>query len=186
MVLDRIFTLRRPPEERPTPSVLVRRIAAVLAIGLYPLTLLLVTAEFDVLPGLPTALYVALLVGVVALWMTSTWVVYEFRRRLAQAPDDQLDEREQTVRDEAYLISYRLLSVAVVTLALSALVVLPLVTDSRQVSLDVLLDVFLTLVIAAGILPSAVVAWRDTGDDGLADEEADVAPVGSSPANGRF
>lgn len=186
MVLERLFTKRRPGEERPTPSVVVRRVAAVLAIGLYPLVWLLVTAEFEVLPGVPTALYVAFLVGVVALWGTSTWIVYEFRRRLAQAPDGQLDERERTVRDEAHLISYRLLSVAIVALALGALLVVPLVTDSRQVSLDVLLDVFFTLVVAAGILPSAVVAWRDTGDDALDDEEADVAPVGSSPANGHF
>lgn len=182
MVLERLFTLRRPSEERPSPSVLVRRVAAVLAIGLYPLTLLLVTAEFEVLPGLPTALYVALLVGVVVLWLTSTWVVYEFRRRLAQAPDDQLDEREQTVRDEAYLISYRLLSVAVVTLV-AGLLLLPPITGDAQVSTDVLLDVLFTLVIVAGVLPSAVVAWRDTGDDAL-DDDPDPQSVRRAPAGG--
>lgn len=163
---------------------MLRRIAAILAIGLYPmLLLLLISADVEILSGLSTALYVVLVVTALGLWMTGTWIVYEFRRRLAHAPDDQLDERERTVRDEAHLISYRLLSAAVVALAVGALLVLPAVTGSRQTSPDLLLDVLFSLVIAAAVLPSAVVAWRDTGDDALDDEEPEA--VHSAPVRGR-
>ena len=181
MALERFYTMRRPPQERAAPPVAVRRVAALLAVGLYPLSLLLINADIELLPGLGAVPYVVLAIVVVGLWVASVFVVYEFRRRLAQAPDDQLDERELTVRDEAYLISYRLLSAAMLALAAWALVVVPAINGNRQVSLDTLLDVFFTLVIAASVLPSAVVAWRDTGDDAL-DDEDDPEPVPSTAA----
>ena len=182
-LVERLYTTRRPHEERPTPPVAVRRVAAVLAVGLYPLSLLLVSADIEVLAGLGTPTYVVLAVLVTGVWIWSFFVVYEFRRRLAQAPDDQLDERERTVRDEAYLISYRLLSAAMAALAVWALAIVPAVNGNRQVSLDTLLDVFFTLVIAAVVVPSAVVAWRDTGDDLGDDDEPEAVP--STPARGR-
>ena len=181
MTLEWFYTIRRPPNERMTPPVAVRRVAAVLAVGLYPLSLLLMNTDIEVLPGLGPVLYVVLAVLVIGLWVTSFTVVYEFRRRLAQAPDDQLDERERTVRDEAYLISYRLLSAAMMALAVWALAIVPAVNGNRQVSLDTLLDVFFSLVIAAVVVPSAVVAWRDTGADDL-DDEDDPEPVRSTPS----
>ncbi|WP_370323725.1 hypothetical protein [Euzebya sp.] len=156
---------------------MLRRLAAVGAVGLYPLSLLVLDDGLRLRPPFDSVPVAVLVVLAVALWIATFVFVNEFRRRLAQAPDDQLDERERAVRDEAHLISYRILGGALVLLALWTLVGAPLVAGSREISLDVVLDAAFALVIAVFTLPSAVVAWRDTGDDLDEDDEVEgVAP----------
>lgn len=174
MALEWLYTTRRPSDEHVTPPVAVRRVAAVLAVAAYPMSQLLISADIEVLPGLSDVAYVLLTIVVVLGWLISIGVIYEFRRRLAQARDDQLDERERTIRDEAYLISYRILGGIIVLLALAALAIVPAFTGSREVSLDLVLHAFSSLVIATVAMPSAVVAWRDTEVGELDDEALDA------------
>jgi dipeptide/tripeptide permease len=162
MALEWLFTMRRPEDERVAPPVMVRRAAAVVAVAAYPAVLLLGEADIGAFEGLGVVAYVALATVMVALWFLSVAVVYEFRRRLANAPDEQLDERERAVRDEAYLIAYRILGGAITVVTVLYLAVVPMITGSREMSVDLALHTMFSLLMAAAVLPSAVVAWRDT------------------------
>ena len=91
-VWERLTTACRPASERITARRPLRRLAAVVALVGYPA--LLVGIELPALLGrdLPAVVVVATVLVLVVLWAGSWGVVYEFRRRLANASDDQLDE----------------------------------------------------------------------------------------------
>lgn len=172
-----LYTMGRPAEERTEPPVLVRRLAAVVSVLAYPVIAFALEADLTAVRDAVGAIGYAVVLAVpVLVWALAVAIVYQFRRRLAQAPDEQLDERERELRDAAYLMSYRLLGAALVLSFLACLVVVPLVAGDRTVSLDGVLAAFASLVMVAGTLPSAVVAWRDTEVD--AEDDVDDALLG--------
>ncbi len=132
--------------------------------------------SFEVEQVLATWLEVGLLVVLLASWMWAVYVTYEFRRRLAQAPDGALDERERTVRDRAYLQSHRIL-----TLGIFVVAVLALVLANDVVTLDG--GLLRSLLMAAGmgalVLPSAIVAWQEPDDLELEVDGPTPTPVGT-------
>lgn len=140
-----------------------RRVVVALALVAYP-------AFVGAWLGLPAIGIVglpwALVVGALALLlMLSAFAVYAFRRRLAQSPDGDLDERQVAVRDRAYLESYRVF-VAVVLLGL---LVVGIGSDAVDrpllVTFDVVQPVLWAAILYGMLLPSAVVAWRETDLD---------------------
>lgn len=166
MNVEWLYTMGRPLEERTEPPVPVRRLAAVVSVVAYPVIAFGLEADLTPVRDAVGAVgYTAVLAVPVLVWALAVAVVYQFRRRLAQAPDEQLDERERELRDAAYLTSYRLLGAALVLCFLASLAVVPLVAGDRTVSLDGVLAAFASLVMVAATLPSAVVAWRDTEVD---------------------
>lgn len=180
MGLEWLYTLRRPDEDKVDPPIPVRRIAAVGAVLGYPLCWLALAQEVFT-PGegiLPSLVYVGLLLAALVLWAGSVTVVYEFRRRLAQAPDEQLDERERSLRDESYLISYRLLSTAILAVGIAVSVAAGVQGGSIQVSTDLLIWTFSSLLMGSIAMPSSVVAWRDRDVDedvGVLEADPEVA-----------
>jgi hypothetical protein len=106
---------------------------------------------------------VAGVVGLVAILLTLFAIrrVYQFRSRLAQAPDAQLDERQLQIRDRAYVESYRIF-VTVTIAALMVAGILPGLLD-HPLTFDYTVANFFVVgaVILSIALPSAVVAWRE-------------------------
>lgn len=179
MKLEELYTMRRPERERRAPSVPVRRAAALVAVLAYPVMTL--GGEWD-LGWMRDAVgpvgYALLLGALVLVWGISFMTIAAFRRQLAQAPDHQLDERERAVRDEAHVISHRLMGGVLAFGTVWSLVVAPFFGMDREVSLDVVLATFFSLVTISVVLPSAVVAWRDTDED---DVDDDGRPDGGTP-----
>jgi hypothetical protein len=157
--LDRLFTVRRPGDEGPEPSIAARRLAAVASVVGFPLLFGLVDG-FDLRPWIDApvgfAVYGLVTVGVLLSWLGGLRVVNGFRRRLAQASDGDLDERERQVRDETHLMAYRLL-MGLLTAGCIALAV-----SGLDVSRDALVAIAGSIVAGGWALPSAVLAWRDT------------------------
>lgn len=81
-------------------------------------------------------------------------------RQIADAPDALIDERQQQIRDNAYLHSYRILAGLVALMFLSALFGfhIEIFSDSQTGGL-----VAGTLMLIAA-LPSAVIAWGEKGE----------------------
>lgn len=174
MTLEWLYTLRRPEADKVDPPVATRRTAAVLAVMGYPLVWC-VTSGLGTGDGiLGMVLYVGLLLASLVLWAGSVTIVYEFRRRLAQAPDDQLDERERRLRDESYLISYRALSAITLLVGMAFTIAVEVRSEPVVVSGDTVIWVFASLLMASIALPSSVVAWRDREVNDPDEEE--IAP----------
>ncbi len=136
-----------------------RRVVVALALAGYPAFV----AAWLGLPaigivGIPWAVIVAVLgLGTIL----SGFLVYAFRRRLAQSPDGDLDERQVAVRDRAYLESYRV-SVAVVLVGLFVVGVGSDAVDRPLlVNFDVVQPVLWAGILYGMLLPSAVVAWGE-------------------------
>jgi len=108
--------------------------------------------------GIPWALVVAALgLGVIL----AAIALYQFRRRMAQSPDRDLDERQIAIRDRAYLVSYRAFS-AIVLGGLLVAGILPDVLDRPlAVTFEAVQPVFWGAFLYSIILPSAVVAWQE-------------------------
>jgi|GEM_PF-1578739 len=136
-----------------------RRFVVALALVAYPVFV----AAWLGLPAIgieviPWAVVVAVLgLGTVL----SGFLVYAYRRRLAQSPDGDLDERQVAVRDRAYLESYRVF-VAVVLVGLLVVGIGSDVVDRPLlVDFDVVQPVLWAGILYGMLLPSAVVAWGE-------------------------
>ncbi len=154
------MTSNRTPAPDAELARRVRRPLAVIAVVGYPVAVTCWAVAYGVL-GVPPA--VAGVVGLLAILITLFAIrrVYQFRARLAQAPDAQLDERQLQIRDRAYVESYRIFAaITIVTLLLVGIVPdllhQPLTFDYSVANLFVMGAVILSLG-----LPSAVVAWRE-------------------------
>lgn len=143
-----------------------RRLLAALAVAGYPVAVLFLTQAPQLGVPAPVAGGVAL-IGI-GITLFAMWRCYAFRGKLAQAPDDRLDEREIRIRDRAYLESYRLFVLAVLV-ALVAVAIIPDVLD-RPITLDyATLNWFIMGAILVSLaLPSAVVAWVEPDVDEVA------------------
>jgi hypothetical protein len=99
------------------------------------------------------------------------WVVRTAVRRVADLPDEDIDERQIALRDRTYLVAYRILSVTIAWLLLAAYIVAD-ASATRIVSSSVadwiMSDALFFVITLFVFLPSAVLAWYapDEVDDG--------------------
>ena len=99
------------------------------------------------------------------------WVVRTAVRRVADLPDEDIDERQIALRDRTYLVAYRILATTVAWLLLAALIVAD-ASATRIVSASVadwiMSDALFFVIALLAFLPSAVLAWyaSDEVDDG--------------------
>jgi hypothetical protein len=154
-----IPTTDRPATDAELPRR-IRRPLVVLALVGYPLSVFCWTIAQTWL-GLPPVVGGIIGLALVPAYVFAMWRIYEFRNHLAQAPDDQLDERQIRVRDRAYLESYRAF-VAVTLLGLAALAIIPdLIDQPITLTYDVVQWLVMGAILLSLILPSAVVAWNE-------------------------
>ncbi len=144
-----------------TTHLAVRRLIAVIAVLGYPLC----WAALGLDGLVPPALRWSAIAVTTISWVLAITLVYGFRRRLAQAPDTDLDEREAGLRNESYLIAYRILNGVVLAGGLAAVVGLQLADLEIVLRADDVMWILTSLLVASVTLPSAVVAWRDTETD---------------------
>lgn len=176
---ERLTTMCRPATERINTRRPVRRVAAIAATVGYGVLLWAFRADL----GLPRGLDVATMIALVALWAWGLTVVFEFRRRLANAPDGALDERERIVRDRAYLQSHRITSLVLAASGIASVAVLDAGTG---IAAQDVTNGLMTLMMAVVVLPAAVIAWQEPDDADLDAETDDgTAPSGDDATDGR-
>jgi hypothetical protein len=97
----------------------------------------------------------------IGLTVVGAAVLYLYTHDLADMPDSRLDERERQVRDDAWILSYRVL-VAVVVLGLAA-VAIPTLGFGGVVALDAT-NVgagAISVGVLLPLLPTAALAWLE-------------------------
>ena len=104
------------------------------------------------------------------------WLIRTAVRRVADLPDEDIDERQIALRDRTYLIAYRIAAATVLWVLLAAYIVAD-AAATRVVSASVeawlASDLFFVLVTLLFFLPSAVLAWYS--EDERDDDEPEVA-----------
>jgi hypothetical protein len=153
---ERLTTMCRPAVDRVETRQTLRRVAAVTSVVGYGVLMAVLELDLEAAVGIPVILVA--LTG----WIASVYVVYEFRRRLANAPDAALDEREVRVRDRAYLQAHRIGTAALFVVGIAAV---PVVGLDQTIAVEVVVDVMLSLAMAVLALPAAVVAWTEPDDE---------------------
>lgn len=120
---------------------------------------------------------VKLLVDPFPLFLVSLalgWLIRTAVRRVADLPDEDIDERQIALRDRTYLVAYRIVGATVLWLLLAGYIVAD-ASATQGVSADVaawiMSDAFFVLASLVIFLPSAVLAWYS------ADEEIDEQEV---------
>lgn len=88
-------------------------------------------------------------------------VLYRFVRDRADMPGTRLDERERQLRDRAWILSYQVLALVVVLVAVAAVV--PVLGFGRPVTIDagVATAIALCLGVLLPLLPAASLAWLE-------------------------
>jgi hypothetical protein len=86
-------------------------------------------------------------------------------RQIADAPDELIDERQQRIRDNAYLVSYRILAAGLSV----PLVAFLLWAEWSDWNVEAFTDSSMTGIVLAymfliATLPSAVIAWGEKGE----------------------
>ena len=159
----------------PNASRRTRRLWVIAALTGYPLmtvgyALLVPTGRASSVLWAPIAiaLFTATLAGVVA--------IYGYARDRASMTAD-LDERQQRVRDQAWIAAYGLLSAVVVAIVLF-LALIASFGGPVTIGMDVLGPVGICLGLYLPILPSAMLAWSDP--DLPLDEEEMAPAVGTA------
>lgn len=105
-------------------------------------------------PKLQSYFTIALLATVLMLYFALRKAV----RKISDAPDELLDERQVAARDAAHTVAYRILAiVAVGAILLHA--VLPHSTDAGQALLGARTHLLLAVIMGAAALPAMVLAW---------------------------
>lgn len=136
-----------------------RRLLVVVALSSYPLFV----AAWVGLPlaGVGGVAWVIPVIVLGAIVAGTNWTLYRFRRSMAQAPNELLDERQVAVRDRAYLDSYRIFT----ALTMVVLIIGGILPDALDRALPLTYDAVQPFVwggILYGLsLPSAVVAWGE-------------------------
>lgn len=157
MKTSRVIDTRAQDAELPRRQ---RRILVAVALLGYPTSVFLWTLAQSWL-GLPGLAMGILGLALVPAYAYAGWRIYDFRARLAQAPDHDLDERQVRVRDRAYLEAYRIFA-GVTLVAVVGLAILPDLLD-RPVAFtyDVAQWWVVGTFLVSLLLPSAVVAWNE-------------------------
>lgn len=119
--------------------------------------------------ALPAAFLAGTSVGVVVLALTAgAWYALgQSVRTVADLPEEHLDERQVRVRDRAYVEAYRWLSVLTILLGGAGLLAFMLLRrdpagDVLTVSWDMAMGVFWLATAAVLVLPSMVLALRES------------------------
>jgi hypothetical protein len=102
-------------------------------------------------------------------WMLRTAVL-----RVADLPDEDIDERQVALRDRTYLVAYRVLSVSVAWLLLAAYIVADASATrvvSSAVAEWVMSDALFVVMPLVLFLPSAVLAWYSDDEHDEHDED---------------
>ena len=92
-------------------------------------------------------------------------------RRVADLPDEDIDERQVALRDRSYLVAYRIVGTTVLWLMLAAYIVADASATqvvASSVAAWLMSDAFFVLIALIVFLPSAVLAWYapdETEDD---------------------
>ncbi|MFI5260054.1 MAG: hypothetical protein ACHQ01_10685 [Candidatus Limnocylindrales bacterium] len=99
-----------------------------------------------------------LLIGVT---LAGAFILYSYVRNRADMPGTGLDEREQMLRDQAWILSYQVLSVVVVLLI--GAIVLAVLGFGRTVTIDAGAATAgaLCLGVLLPLLPAAALAWLE-------------------------
>lgn len=101
--------------------------------------------------------------GFVMWWLLRTSV-----RTVADLPDRFLDERQRADRDRAYVGAFRIYASIVSGLVTIGLVAFVIVQENDEVTLTTTwpqaLGLTFFVLLMATLLPSMVLAWRDTGE----------------------
>jgi Na+/H+ antiporter NhaD/arsenite permease-like protein len=106
-------------------------------------------------PKLQSYLMIALLATVLLLYTLLRKAV----RKISDAPDELLDERQVAARDAAHTVAYRILAiVAVGAILLHA--VFPHPTEAGQALLGARTHLLLAVIMGAACLPAMVLAWN--------------------------
>jgi hypothetical protein len=101
------------------------------------------------------------------------WTLRTAVRRVADLPDEDIDERQIALRDRTYLVAYRILAVTVAWFVLAAYIVGD-ASATRVVSTSVaewiMSDAMFVVIPLVAFLPSVVLAWyapdESEDDDG--------------------
>ena len=133
-----------------------RRVAVVLQLVSFPLVFLVLN-----MAGISSSL--ASLLALIVLLMISTYLYYQTGLwQFGNAPAEQLDERQQLIRNQAYRSAYMVISVILVFIFFySAYLVdafgLPMPHGYDEVS-----PFFWSLFTVVIVLPFAILAWTET------------------------
>jgi hypothetical protein len=176
-ILGRDSTVRRSIEQRFAGRRARRRLvvawsAAVVATAVLPLVARLqdVLGPAMVIDGIGLKLVADPIAGFVLASLLG-WTLRTAVRRVADLPDEEIDERQVALRDRTYLIAYRILAVTVAWLVFAAYIVGD-ASATRVVSTSVadwiMADAMFVVIPLVAFLPSAVLAWYapDEVDDG--------------------
>jgi hypothetical protein len=176
-ILGRDSRLRSSIEQRFAGRSARRRLvvawsAAIVATAVLPLAMRLqdVLGPAVVVDGIGLKLVADPIAGF-AVASVIGWVLRTAVRRVADLPDEDIDERQVALRDRTYLVAYRILAVTVAWLVLGAYIVGD-ASATRLVSTSVadwiMADAMFVVIPLVAFLPSAVLAWYapDEVDDG--------------------
>jgi len=176
-VLGRDSTVRRSIERRFAGRRARRRLVvawsvAVVATGVLPLVARLQDAfgPAIVIDGVGYKFIADPIAGFVIASLIG-WTLRTAVRRVADLPDEEIDERQVALRDRTYLIAYRILAVAVAWLVFAAYIVgdaSAMRVVSSSVADWIMADAMFLIIPLVAFLPSAVLAWYapDEVDDG--------------------
>lgn len=153
-----------------------RRIWVILAFAGFPL-LNLGYATLVATGRLSSTLWAPIAIALFAATLAGVVAIYGYARDRASMSAD-LDERQQRVRDQAWIAAYGVLSTVVVAVVL-LLAIVASTSGPVSIGMDVLTPVGIALGLYLPILPSATLAWSEPGEPGP--EADDPRPAAASP-----
>ena len=129
-----------------------RRLLVVLFMALYALAIASGYLELAI-ASIASLVLVGLMLVVYLMLRTSV-------RQIADAPDELIDERQQQVRDNAYLQAYRILATVIAVIFGAAFGLVNLGFSSEYQSTGLIVGTIFLI----PTLPSAVIAWGEKGE----------------------
>ncbi len=136
-----------------------RRLVAVAT--LFGLPAMFVWSAFWTRTSAPTIVWGPVSFVLVGLTLLGAGVLYRYVRNRADMPGFGLDERERLLRDQAWILSYEVLSVVAVVLA--AAIVVPVLGFGQSITFgaSTATAVALCLGVLLPVLPAAALAWLE-------------------------
>ena len=132
-------------------------------------------------PGrLSTTVWAPIAIVLFASTLAGVFAIYGYARDRASMTAD-LDEREQRIRDQAWIRAYGFLS-AVVVVAVAIPILVASSSGPVTVGMDVLGPIAIALGLYLPILPSAMLAWAEPDVVAEDPEEPQAAQAGSPDA----
>lgn len=160
----------------PAATRRTRRLWVVLAFAGYPL--LNIGYASLVVPGrISSAIWAPIAVLLFAATLAGVVAIYGYARDRASMNAD-LDERQQRIRDQAWIAAYGVLT-AIVVIVVLILAVVVSTSGPVLIGMDVLTPVGIALGLYLPILPAATLAWSEP--DGLRDEPDVTRPAAAGP-----